>query len=353
MPLLSAARASKKAALLLRKTENRAKICHLSRDIAAAVSMQLTFRPVRPEEIPEASALVDAAYAPQVRKIYGDTPRGRWQHYDESKIESYRSREPEGLRAGLWRDKLVTLCVCRSYGSLGWFHTLAVHPRFQSRGLGHQTVTDAETYLQQRGVTSIGLMTWPTAINNLGFYLKQAYRLRGMTVYAYRDGSRPIITGASPFYATQFGHPASQSESRQQNAIRTLCNSIALGLDYLPWVLWAQDQSHAKTLLLWRNGSLAALALTYFWPDTRWAEGKLLLMRPGLTHEERLWVLEHLRLWVTTNQRDTFGFPVDLTADLASSLLQQGFRLFAESMVNLVKGDDLPDANYHLVRFGG
>ncbi len=317
--------------------------------------MRLSFRPIRPEEIPAASALVDAAYAPKVRKIYGENSRIRkWRHYDETKIESYVSREAAGVRVGLWRDKLLTLNVCRSYGSLGWFHTLAVHPQFQKRGLGRQAVTDAEAYLTARGVTAIGLMTWPMAIDNLAFYLHQGYHLGGLSVYAYRDTARPIIHGASPFYAHLYASTSAAEENRVQNAIRALCQNIAVGLDYSAWVRWARQQPFAETLLLWRDGSLQALALAYFLPNADWAEGKLLLFHPALTLTDKLWTLEHLRLWVRSRQRSPFGFSVDLTTDFASAaLLSHGFRLFPESMTNMVKGDALPDSSLHFVRFGG
>jgi ribosomal protein S18 acetylase RimI-like enzyme len=316
--------------------------------------MHITFRPIRPEEIPEASYLVDAAYAPQVRELYGATRRGRWQHYDEAKIKSYVEREEEGVRVGLWRDKLITLNICRSYGSLGWFHTLAVHPKFQNQGIGRQAVEDAETYLSNRGVTSLALMTWPTAIKNLAFYQQQGYRLTGLSVYAYREASTPLISGASPFYAQTYGSFPPDDEARAQDAMRALCQKITLGLDYTAWVTWTQRQSFAETLLLWRDGQLQALAISHFLPNLHWAEGKLLLLAPALSDVEQRWALEHLRLWVRSRQRDTFGFPVDLTSDFARALLlPQNFKLFAESMVNMVKGADLPDPAVHFVRFGG
>lgn len=316
--------------------------------------MHLDFRPIRPEEIPVTSALVDAAYAPQVQQLYGATQRGRWRHYDEAKIESYLAREPEGVRVGIWHDKLITLNICRSYGALGWFHTLAVHPQYQHQGLGHQAVTDAETYLSERGVTTVGLMTWPTAIGNLAFYLRQGYHMDGLSVYAYRDASTPIINGVSPFYAHLYASVPPQDENRVQNAIRALCQSIAVGMDYSAWVRWTRQQSFAETLLLWRNGQLQALSITYFLPNADWAEGKLLLIHPILTLSEKLWVLEHLRLWARSRQRNPVGFSVDLTADFVrTALLPHDFRLFAESMVNMVKGDDLPDSALHFVRFGG
>jgi len=317
--------------------------------------MHILFRPIRPDEIPAASLLVDAAYAPQVRKIYGEHSRlGQWRHYDASKIESYLVREPEGVRVGVWRDKLITFNVCRSYGAFGWFHTLAVHPQFQDRGLGRQAVADAEAYLMARGVSSVALMTWPTAIKNLAFYQAQGYRLSGLSVYAYRNAEAPLITGVSPFYAEQPGMNSFANMNRWHDAVRALCQSISLGLDYIPLLTWANRQDFADILLLWREGRLQALALAYFFPGAHWAEGKLLLLHPALTYADQVWALEHMRLWIRSRDHTTFGIPVDLSGDFARTvLLPHGFRLFAESMANLVKGEDLPDPSHHFIRFGG
>ena len=317
-------------------------------------AMHLAFRPIRPEEIIEASYLIDAAYAPQRQELYGNTPLGRWRHYDEAKIESYVEREAEGVRVGLWKGKIIAFYVCRSYGSLGWFHTLTIHPRFQSRGLGKQAVADAEGYLSNQGVTTIALMTWPTAINNLAFYQRQGYQLKGLSVYAYRNTRTAIISGRSPFYATTFDATPAEDFSSVVHAVRMLGNRIKPGLDYLPWLTWARDKDFAETLLLWHDRQLYALALAYFFPNAHWAEGKLLLIHPDASLSDRLWVLEHIRYWTHTRNRNTFGLPVDLSSDFPQeALLPHDFRFYPEVMVNMVKGENLPDPARHFVRFGG
>ena len=316
--------------------------------------MRLTFRPIRPHEIIEASHLVDAAYAPQLRTLYGNTRLGRWRHYDETKIESYVEREPEGVRVGVLDGKIIAFNVCRSYGRLGWFHTLAIHPRYQGQGLGRQAVADAESYLAGQGVSSFALMTWPTAIPNLGFYLRQNYSVKGVSVYAYRGADTPIISGRSPFYATTYDATPAEDLPRVNDAVRVLCHRIMPGLDYVPWLEWARQKAFAETLLLWHDHQLYALAITYRFSTTTWIEGKLLLIHPGLVLPDHLWILEHIRYWSRSHRRDAFGLPVDLSSDFArQALLPSGFRFYPEAMVNLVKGDELPDPALHFVRFGG
>ncbi len=315
--------------------------------------MQLTFRPLRVKEVSKASHLVDAAYAPQVQKLYGNHSHLRkWQHYEEAKILNFMQREPEGVRVGVWRDQILTFHVCRSYGSLGWFHTLAVHPEFQRRGLGRQAVADAEHYLYDCSVSTIALMTWPMAVNNLAFYQRLRYRFGGISLYAYRNSDDPIITGRSPFYTSIFDQDS--TKDIQLDAIHSLCQQISPGLDYRSWVIWAQQANAGETLLIWRRRQLHALALNYFLPHAHWTEGKLLLLHPGLDESEKLWILEHLRLWTRARHRSAFGFPVDLGGSfIRDCMLSHGFRLFPESMANLFKGSPLPHPDLHFVRFSG
>ncbi|HEY52305.1 MAG TPA: GNAT family N-acetyltransferase, partial [Caldilineae bacterium] len=161
--------------------------------------MNLLFRPIEASEIPALCKLVDIAYARQVKRLFGDSRRGRWVHYAESKVQTYQEREPEGVRVGLLAGEIVSASVSRSFGSLGWFHTLAVHPQHQSAGLGRQAVQDAEDYLTARGAAIIGLMTWPAALDNIGFYQSLGYRAAGLSVYAYRRSHIALVTGRSPF----------------------------------------------------------------------------------------------------------------------------------------------------------
>ncbi len=316
--------------------------------------MRLTFRPIESGEITEASLLVDAAYAPQRRELYGDTRLGRWRHYEEAKIRGFIVREPEGVRVGVNGDRLIVFNVCRSYGSFGWFHTLAVHPDFHDKGFGQQAVSDAEAYLGARGVNAIALMTWPTAVKHLAFYRRLGYRVAGLSVYAYRTAMRPVVTGVSPFFASIYKCGSDATGMRTLEAIKLLSSQIYPGLDYQRWLDWTCQQDFAEVLLIWRDQQIFALAITYFFPGAHWAEGKLLLIHPGLNQAEHLWVLEHIRLWVRSHSRREFGLPTDIATDFAPQvLLANAFRFYPESMLNMVKGDDLPDSGLHFVRFGG
>lgn len=316
--------------------------------------MFLHFRPIEASEIPATCKLVDVSYSRMVKSLFGNSKRGRWPHYAESRVESYLQREPDGVRAGLLDGEIVSVCISRSFGRLGWFHTLAVHPSQQGKGLGRQVVQDAQDYLTGQGVSSIGLMTWPTALNNIGFYQSLGYRASGLSVHAYRRSHIALISGRSPFDVVLLSTLWGNTRVAALDAIRELCNEMLPGLDYTPWLIWAVKQQVGDVMLFGHQDRLVGLALCYTSYRSDWLEGKLLLMHPDLDDSERQWMLEHLRKWSAKQHRGSFGFPVDLMhADSAALFQGNDFRLFHDSMLDMVRGEPWPPSGVHLVRFSG
>ncbi len=318
--------------------------------------MRLWFRPATPADVPVMCSVIDAAYAPQVRRLYGDSPRGRWQSFNPERLHLYLSREPEGVRVGIWQDRLVSVCVCRRHGSLGWFHSLAVHPDVQGRGFGAQVVQDAEAYLSRHGVRSIGLMTWPDAVGNIGFYHKLGFRAVGLSLYVYRSTWGPIVSGRLPATGmrTAFFSRLSEAERRQAlSAAVAIGDALLPGLDYSGWLQWAVARQLGDGLLAWDEGRPLALALAYIRPEHDWLEGRLLLMVPGMSPEQAALFLEHVRRWAMARRLGHFGFPADIMQPTAVDLFGRlGFRLYGDTMLNLARGP-WPTGGVHAVRLGG
>lgn len=318
--------------------------------------MNLRFRAATPADVPAMCAVIDAAYAPQVRRLYGDSPRGRWQPFNPERLRLYLSREPEGVRVGLWQDRLVTVCVCRRHGSLGWFHSLAVHPDVQGRGLGTQVVHDAEAYLTGHGVRTIGLMTWPDAVSNIGFYHKLGFRAVGLSLYVYRSTWGPVVPGRLPRdgLETAFFSRLSEAErNRALGAAAAIGDALLPGLDYSGWVQWTVTQRLGDALLAWDGERPLALALAYVRPENDWLEGRLLLMAPEMTAEQAALFLEHVRRWAMAYRLSHFGFPTDIMQPTAVDRFSRlGFRLYGDAMLNLARGP-WPTVGVHAVRLGG
>lgn len=316
--------------------------------------MNLHFRPAQEADVRRLSKLVDIAYAPLVRRFYGDSPRGRWVHYEEEKVRDYLDREGDGVRVGEWQGHVLTFCVCRAYGRLGWFHSLAVHPDYQRQGLGRQAVEDAQTYLWGRGVQHIHLMTWPEATQNIGFYQALGYQAAGVSLFGYCRTESPLVDAHPEVYTRSFARLDAAAQEEALAAVDALGEDAGAGVAYASWVAWTQRQQRGDTLLVWREERLLGMALTYWRRQADWLEGKALLISATATPAEQAGVLEAARSWAASKGRGSFGFPLDLMDTRATALLQRyGFRLFGDTMITLTQGPNPAPQGIHLVRFSG
>lgn len=315
--------------------------------------VNLRFRQAAETDLPAICAVIDASYAPLVHRLYGDSRRGRWAPYDPARVRASLDREAAGVRVGEWQGAIVAVCVCRSYGSLGWFHSLGIHPEAQGRGFGKQAVADAEAYLSGRGVRSIGLMTWPDAIDNIAFYQRLGYDAAGFSLYTYRQTHSAIAGGRPPVQARMLSSLTGAETTAALTAAACLANQVLPGLDYTAWLIWTVESKVGDTLLVWRSDSLLALALASGRPDGDWLEGRLLAISPEATPSEIAWTLEYVRRWSLNHRFGSFGFPADVMAPGVARLCgEHGFRFYGDTMLNLTRGP-WPPVGIHLLRFGG
>ena len=70
-----------------------------------------------------------------------------------------RARDPDGCFVAQAEGRAVGYVFSRTWGRVGWFGTLGVHPHFQGRSIGRALVHAAVAYLDRRGCTTIGLGT--------------------------------------------------------------------------------------------------------------------------------------------------------------------------------------------------
>ncbi len=315
--------------------------------------MTLDIRQANEADVPAICAVIDASYTGQVQQLYGNSRRGRWTPYDPVRVRTLLGREPAGVRVGEWQGEIAAVCMSRSYGSLGWFHSLGVHPQAQHRGFGSQMVADAAAYLSGRGARSMGLMTWPDAIDNIGFYLRLGYNAVGLSTYAYRQTYGPAASGRAPVQARMLSSLAGADVDPALAAAMQLCTQVLPGLDYTAWLRWLIEHKTGEALLVWREEELVALALAQNQPDSDWLDGRLLIISPQASSTEIAWTVEYIRRWALNRHAESFSFPVDVMAPGAATFPRElGWRLYGDSMLNLMSGP-WPPAGIHLLRFSG
>ncbi len=313
--------------------------------------MTLVIRQAEEADVPAICAVIDASYAAQVQHLYGDSRRGRWTLYDPARVQTSMEREPAGVRVGQSQDEIVAVCMSRNYGSLGWFHTLGVHPQAQCRGFGRAMVADAEAYLSGRGARTIGLMTWPDAVDNIAFYQRLGYDAVGLSIYAYRQTHDAVINGKAPVHARMLSSLVGAEFDLALTTAARLCDQILPGLNYTPWLRWLIEHKAGNALLVGRDEHLVALALAQ--PKHDWLEGRLLLISPAATADETAWTVEYIRRWALNHHFASFSFPVDVMSPGEARFIRDlDLRLYSDSMLNLARGP-WPPSGIHCLRFSG
>ncbi len=81
--------------------------------------------------------------------------------------------EPEGCLVLFDGQERVGVATCINYGTAGWFGNLVVSQGCQKRGAGTFLLNHAISYLQNKGVTLIGLYAYP---HLLDFYGKLGFK---------------------------------------------------------------------------------------------------------------------------------------------------------------------------------
>ncbi len=93
-------------------------------------------------------------------------------------FEFNRSLEPDGCSVALDDSTRIGIATCISFGQVGWFGNLIVEKEYRKHGVGGLLVKHAVNYLQNKGVTTIGLYANPglqTFYGTLGFKLEMDF----------------------------------------------------------------------------------------------------------------------------------------------------------------------------------
>lgn len=162
-------------------------------------------------------------------------------------ILSLWSRDPQGCFVAEADGRPVGYVFSRTWGRVGWFGTIGVHPQFQRKGIGRALVQASVEYLDRRGCTTIGLGTMPEEPDNVALYARCGFRPDHLTVVlalSAAPASHP------PDHALFGSLPPSTQARLLQEAVPRICAEVRPGLDYAPEVRAAAQDGYGETLLL-------------------------------------------------------------------------------------------------------
>jgi GNAT superfamily N-acetyltransferase len=112
------------------------------------------------------------------RRAYGEPMPRR----TRANVLSNRARDPAGCFVADVDSQTAGYIFSRTWGHVGWFGALGVHPQFQGRGIGRALILASVDYLDRRGCTTIGLGTMPEESKNVALYARCGFRPDYLTV---------------------------------------------------------------------------------------------------------------------------------------------------------------------------
>jgi ribosomal protein S18 acetylase RimI-like enzyme len=162
-------------------------------------------------------------------------------------ILSNRARDPEGCFVAEVQGCSAGYVFSRTWGRVGWFGTLGVHPRFQGQGIGRALVGASVAYLDRRGCTTIGLGTMPEEPANVGLYARSGFRPDYTTVVLAQPAARAKWLPAHALWSEL----APQAQERLLDGpLSRICDEVRPGMDFAPEVCAATADGYGDTLLL-------------------------------------------------------------------------------------------------------
>jgi GNAT superfamily N-acetyltransferase len=203
--------------------------------------------------------------------------------------------------AMLWRDdrgNIAAFNVTHLSGVEGWMGPLAVHPDFQSHGLGKTIVTTGIEWLKRQNARVIGLETMPRTMDNIGFYSSLGLLPGYLTLTVTVDAA--YAQHAVHGQALRLGGLPHSEMDGVMARCRALSDSLLPGYDFSREMQLTEELALGDTLLVMRNDDVAAFAVAHSVP-----------LVEGRVREE----LRVLKL-VAQNEED-FDFLVTILADHA------------------------------------
>src|SRR5229473_2578943 len=245
--------------------------------------MSAIIRPLTEADLPAARRIARTAFgtflgAPDPENFWADRDLvyGR---FAAEHVESFAA-ELDGELVG---SNFVT-----SWGSVGFFGPLTVHPDQQGRGIAKDLVEAVSAQLDAWGTSHAGLFTFPQSPLHIALYGKFGFHARFLTAIM----AAPAQSGGNAASGTRYSALSESEREAAEKACRELTEEIYEGLDLGAEIRTVAARNLGDTVLLWDNGGrLAGFAICHWGPASEAGEGccfvKFGAVRPGAGAEAR------------------------------------------------------------------
>jgi len=165
--------------------------------------------------------------------------------------------------AMIWRnarDGIAAFNMVHRSGVEGWMGPLAVHPDYQSQGVGKMIVSSGIEWLKKAGAKVIGLETMPRTMDNVGFYSSLGFTPGYLTVTVTLEAARAGIQ------ATTMSSLNPHERELALRQCRALVDQLAPGYDYTREVVLTAQHQLGDTLFLRKGNDVVSFAVCHSVP---------------------------------------------------------------------------------------
>ena len=165
--------------------------------------------------------------------------------------------------AMIWRnarDGIAAFNMVHRSGVEGWMGPLAVHPDYQSQGVGKMIVSSGVEWLKKAGAKVIGLETMPRTMDNVGFYSSLGFTPGHLTVTVTLEAARAGIQAT----AMSSLNPHERELALRQ--CRALVEQLAPGYDYTREIVLTAQHQLGDTLFVRKGNEALSFAVCHSVP---------------------------------------------------------------------------------------
>lgn len=221
-------------------------------------------RPLTENDLDAANQIFRLAFGTHLRlpdplQFFGDAEyvRTRW------------LANPSSAFAAEVDGKLVASQFVTSWGSVGFFGPLTVHPDYWGMGIAKRLMAPTMELFAKWGTTHEGLFTFADSAKHIGLYHKFGFWPRFLTAVM----ATPARTNSRSPAWTRFSDIRVDSRPDTLRACADLTGAIYPGLDVSREIRAVEEQHLGETVLLYDGEQLTAIAVCHCGPGTEAGSG--------------------------------------------------------------------------------
>lgn len=216
----------------------------------------VSVRPLVESDLEAADRVCRVAFGTFLRVPNPETFMG-----DAEYVRTRWRADPSAAFGAFVGDTLGGSVFAANWGSVGFFGPLTIRPDFWDRGIAKRLMETTVERFDAWRTRLAGLFTFPSSQKHIGLYQRFGFWPRFLTAMMSKPVTTNPIDLRPPF--TRFSDESDDARERVLAECRDLTHAIYDGLDVSNDIRSVAEQRLGDTLLVRRDGRLAALAVCH------------------------------------------------------------------------------------------